>query len=398
MPATTTTRPPSTLTFQGIVVPGSSLNPTAFFAGTRRQTVLQKTITSYAGLGETDIVDTLRSGILAGYAVKVSMTLVITPGSGTVASTALWPYGFFRAIRFQANGQSNLVNASGWTLRAREFIANPATSDRGVTQKVGGSTRNQGTLSFASESWGVGSNTTSLATGTYDVEFSVYVPVAYEKKYLVGSVFCQTLSTTLELDLTYANLSTLFTLSGNATAVFHNVTISVTAEMFTIPSDGKGGFYLPTLQAFHSFVETKAQANLTAGNNEITLSGQGVGRQLMRVIYRALNGPSPAYKPIVPTAANIQSPYWRYGTNVTPETFVDSRALRYSNERSYDTDIGGLMGYACWDFDRTWAFRDAVTEGSATELRIGFNIGSGVTLTAAICNYAQDVILAGAAA
>src|SRR5579862_7229359 len=137
-PAATATAPPKTLTFQGIVVPGSSLNPTAFFAGTRRQTVLQKTISGWAGFGNTDVVDTLRSGILGGYIVKVSGTLHVTIGTGTVASTALWPYGLFRAIRFQANGQSNLVNASGWTLRAREFVANPATSDRGVSRGVGG--------------------------------------------------------------------------------------------------------------------------------------------------------------------------------------------------------------------------------------------------------------------
>lgn len=396
MAGATTTKPPQTLTFQGIVVPGSSLNPTAFFGGTRRQTVLQKTISSYAGLGETDIVDTLRSGILAGYTVKVAATLVITPGTGTVHSTPAWPYGFFRAIRFQANGQSNLVNASGPSLRAREFIANPATSDRGVIQKVGGSTKQQGTLSFSSEAWGVGSNTATLATGTYDVEFSVFVPVAYEKKYLVGAVFCQTLSTTLELALTYANLSTLFTLTGDATVKLTNVTINVTAEMFTIPSDGRGGFFLPTLQAFHSFVETKAVGNVTTGNNEVTLAGQGVGRQLMRLVYRVLN--TTGKVPLIPTAANMTSPYWRYGTNVTPETFVDSRALRYSNERAYDTDVGAIWGFQVWDFDKTWAFRDAVTEGAATELRFGFSVGSGVSLSSAICNYAQDVILAGAAA
>lgn len=392
----TATAPPSTLTFQGIVVPGSSLNPTAFFAGTRREEVLQKTITTWAGLGNTDLVTTLKSGILAGYTIKVSMTLKVTPGSGTVASTPAWPYGLFRAVRFQANGQSNLVNASGPAIRVREMMANPANSDRGVAQKFAGSTKTQGTLAFASEAWGVGSNTSSLATGTYDVEFSLYVPVAYEKKFLVGAIFCQTQSTTLQLALTWANLSTLFTLTGNAAVTMTNVSISVTAEMFTIPSDGKGGFYLPTLSAFHSYIETKAQNYVTTGNNEITLSGQGVGRKLMRLVYRVLNGAHRS--PIIPTAANMTSPYWRYGTNTTPETFVDSRALRYANERSYDTDIGALWGFQCWDFDKTWAFRDAVTMGAATELRFGFNVGSGVSLTSAICNYAQDVILQGAAA
>ena len=92
----TATAPPANLTFQGIVVPGSSLNPKAFFAGTRRQYVLQKTLGAWQGFGNTDVVDTLRSGILAGYFVKLSGTLVVAIGSGTVASTARWPYYLLR--------------------------------------------------------------------------------------------------------------------------------------------------------------------------------------------------------------------------------------------------------------------------------------------------------------
>ena len=108
------------------MVPGSSLNPKAFFAGTRRQWVMQKTISSFAGFGNTDVIDTLRSGILSGYVVKVAGNLVITTPTGAVATTARWPYYFIRAARFQANGQSNLVNADGWALRARELMMRPA--------------------------------------------------------------------------------------------------------------------------------------------------------------------------------------------------------------------------------------------------------------------------------
>lgn len=388
-------QPPPTLTFQGIVVPGSSLNPKAFFAGTRRQTVLQKTISSYAGFGNTDVVDTLRAGILSGYMVKVSGTLVVTPGSGSVASTARWPYYLLRAARFQANGQSNLVNADGWFLRAREYIADPALSDRGVAQTIGSSSATQGTMSLNSESWGVASSKSSLSSGSYDVELTFYIPVAYEKKMLVGAVFCQTLSTTLELDLDWGNLSDLFTLTGNAAVTF-TPSVTVEAEMFTIPSDGKGGMFLPNLSAFHSFIESRAPNAIANGNNEITLAGQGVGRQLMRFMWRTQNGTPPV--PIEPLAANVTSPYWRYGTNTTPETWLDGQDLRYQNERNYDTDLAQFAGFEVVDFDRTWGFRDSIDEGSATELRFGYTIPNSVSLTAPVCEYAQDVILAGAAA
>jgi hypothetical protein len=179
----TTQQPPASLTFQGIVVPGSSLNPQAFFAGTRRQYVLQKTLGAWQGFGNTDVVDTLRSGILSGYYVKMSGSLVITLAGGTCATTARWPYYLLRAARFQANGQSNLVNADGWSLRTREFMSDPEINDRGIAQGIGGASpgtsRTQGTLAMASENWGVGSNVTAIPAGTYDVELAFYVPVAY---------------------------------------------------------------------------------------------------------------------------------------------------------------------------------------------------------------------------
>jgi len=402
----TATNPPANLTFQGIVVPGSSLNPKAFFAGTRRQMVLQKTLASWAGFGNTDVVDTLRAGILSRYVVKLSGTLVVAIGTGTVATTARWPYYILRAARFQANGQSNLVNADGWQLRAREFMSNPETNDRGVPNYVGGASpgtaRTQGTLALNSEAWGVGSNVTAIPNGSYDVELSFVVPVAYESKMLTGAVFCQTLSTTLELDMDWANLSDLFTLTGNATVTF-SPTVTVEAEMFTIPSDGRGGMFLPNLSAFHSYISSRAPNSISNGNNEITLAGQGVGRQLMRVLWRTQNGTVPV--PVIPggpggggAIPNITQPYWRYGTNTSPETWLDGQDLRYQNERDYGVDIAALAGYQCIDFDRTWGFRDSVDEGSATELRFGYTIGAGVTLTSPFCEYAQDVILAGAAA
>lgn len=405
MPNATATQPPPNLTFQGIVVPGSSLNPKAFFAGTRRQRVLQKTLGAWQGFGNTDVVDTLRAGILAGYFVKLSGTLAVNIGTGTVASTARWPYYVLRAARFQANGQSNLVNADGWALRAREFMSSDEVTDRGVVEGIGGASpgtqRTQGTLALNSESWGVGSNVSAIPTGNYDVELSVFVPVAYEQKMLTGAIFCQTLSTTLELDLDWANLSDLFTLTGNAVVTF-NPTVTVEAEMFTIPSDGQGGMFLPNLSAFHSFIGSRAPNAIAVGNNEITLAGQGVGRQLMRVFFRTQNGTPPV--PLLPVVAGagqtpqILQPYWRYGTNTTPETWLDGQDLRYDNERDYGVDMGAFAGYLAIDFDKTWAFRDSVDEGSATEIRFAYTIANGVSLTAPFCEYFQDVILAGAAA
>jgi hypothetical protein len=397
MPNATATQPPANLTFQGIVVPGSALNPKAFFQGTRRQRVLQKSIGSWQGFGNTDIVDTLRAGILAGYYVKLSGALHVTPGSGTVATTARWPYYVLRNGRFQANGQSNLIQSTGWFLRARELVTNDDLNDRGVVEGIGGASpgtqRTQGTMALSSESWGVGSNVTAIATGTYTVELSFFVPVAYEMKMLTGAVFCQTMSTTLELDLTWANKSDLFTLTGNGAVTF-TPAVTVEAVMFTIPSDGKGGMVLPNLSAFHSYVVNRAPNNISQGNNEVFLAGQGVGRQLQRILWRTQKTAVPT--PVIPTAANVTSPYWKYGTNTIPEQWLDGQVLRHDNERDCGSDVGAFAGFEVIDFDKTWGFRDSVNMGSATELRFGYTLVNA--LTSPFCEYAQDVMLAGAAA
>lgn len=402
MPGSAPTNAAQQLTFQGLTVPGSSLNPTEFFRRTRRQTILYKTISSWAGFGETDTVGVLRAGVLGWLTVKVAGTLVVTIADGTdpVTPTQLWPLGLVRAARFQANGQSNLVNADGWFLRLREIMRHNV-DDRGVPTNYDGTTFYQGTMRLASESWGPPSLVPITASTNYDVELTFRIPVAYEDKYLTGAIFLQTTSTTCELALDWANLGDLFTVVDDSTVAWqgNGPTISIEAEAFTIPKDGQGGFYLPNLSNFHSYIQTKFNGQVSQGNNEITLSGQGVGRKLMAVAWRTWgNNPAALVAPIIPTAANVVQPYWRYGTNETPEQWVDGQSLRYENERSYNSDIAALNGFEAIDFDKIYAFRDSVDMGSATEIRFGYSITTAPTLTAPRLDYAQDVLLAGASA
>lgn len=398
-PTSAPTNAAQQLTFQGLVVPGSALNPQAFFARTRRQTILYKTISTWAGFGETDVVGILRSGVLSFLTVKISGTLNVTVTTG-VTPSAKWPYGLVRAARFQANGQSNLVNADGWFLKLREIMRKEALDDRGVAETVDSVAITQGSLAMASETWGPSPLTEITETTPFDVEISLKIPVSYEEKTLTGAIFLQTTSTTCELDLDWANLADLFTLgTGDAVAWAGNgPTVTIEAEAFTIPKDGQGGFYLPNLSNFHSFIQTRFNGQVTEGQNEITLSGQGVGRKLMSVAWRTWPNTPASVLPIQPSAANVLQPYWRYGTNETPEQWVDGQSLRYENERNYNSDVGAVFGFEAIDFDKIFAFRDAVDEGSATEIRFGYSITGAPTLTAPFLEYAQDVLLAGASA
>ena len=384
-----------TLVMQGIEVPTSSVDPQSFFRLTRRLTVTQKTFT-YAGLGLTDNVPVLQTGIISGIQINATGSVVVTPGTGTVASTAKWPYDLLRAARFSANGQSNLINVGGNDLKAREQMARGDLNDRGIVQSIGGAAPGtavqQGTMALNSEAWGFGQNVTGIGAGTYGIDLEWFVPIAYDDLNLMGSIFAQTSSTDLNLALDWANLSDLFTLTGNATAAI-NLTVVVSATLYTIPVAPNGkDVIVPDLSTFHSLIKTR-YATVGNGVNEIRLSGQGVGRQLLRVFARTFSNGSPL--PV--NATNYGQLGWRYGGNDTPEVWASGKMLGYRNEKTFGVDLGKYQGYWVLDFCNENAFRDSIDEGTATELRMIMEIPAAVGLTAPYTEYVQETLSAGAA-
>lgn len=395
---TTTAQAPQ-VTLQGIVVPASAINPQEFMKRTRRQVFLQKTISASNGLGSTDTITILQTGVLSELLVRLVGSVVVTPNAGTVATNWRWPYDLVRAVRFSANGVANLTNCNGWFLKLRDNLRRGELDDRGVINAVGGASpgtaRTQGTLSLASESWGLGQNVTAIGAGTYNFELVIPVSIAHDPVNLLGAIFAQTTSTALELNIDYANLVDLFTLTSNATVTM-SWAVFCEAVVFSIPANPAGGIFLPNLSAFHQLIQTKAPNAVSNGNNEIKLAGSGPGRMLMRIMFRTFNGATPVVLPM--NATNYSQPYWRYGGNTTPEQWQDGQDLREQNERLFNSDVGGLEGFGVIDFDSQWSFRDAVDEASASELRFGFSIPNGVSLTSPFTEYCQEVILAGATA
>lgn len=383
--------PQQVLTMQGIQVPKSAVNLPAFVAYTRRQNLLQRAIATTAGLGSTDDIPMIQTGIISALRIKIAGTLNVVPGTGTVATTFKWPYGFIRACRFTANGQSNLINCSGTALKLIEFADRNPSSDRGVNQSVAGATVNQGTLSRSSESWGVGMGATGVAAGNYDVELVYEVPVAYDQiRTLQGAVFAQTASANLQLSLDYANLADLFTLTGNAAVTF-TPSATIEATVYTIPSVN-GGIVLPDLSTFHQLVQSPAPNAISQGYNEVTLAGQGVGRRLMRLAFRTFSNGAP----LALTAGNYGPLKWLYGGNTVPETFNDGRMLRAWNEQVYNTDVGAIHGYGVFDFSSLYANRDSVDEGSATQLRFGVTLQNAPTNPS--LEYVQQTLTVGTVA
>jgi hypothetical protein len=387
-----------TQVMQGIEVPTSSVNPTQFMALTRRLTFQQKQF-AYSGLGLTDNVPILQSGIIYGLMVKFSGSLVVTPGTGSVASTARWPYDLPRAFRFSANGQSNLINASGGKMKAREIMARGDLTDRGVIRGIGGASPGtqvqQGTMSLNNEAWGVGSNVTAIANGTYAVELEWYVPVAFDDVTLIGAIFAQTSATDLNLAIDWAPQSDLFVLTGNATVALTG-TVTVVGKLCTIPQGPNGQVIVPDLSTFHSLIQTR-YTGFGNGVNEIRLAGQGVGKQLLRLYGQLWNGTTPAPVPVNRT--NYGQMGWRFGGNDTPELYTDGHQIAYATEKVYDSDLCTYQGFWSLDFASENAFRDSIDEGTATELRFVNEILAAVTLSGTpVIEYVQETASVGSAA
>lgn len=384
-----------TAVMQGIEVPTSSIDPTNFFRLTRRLSIPFKT-GSFAGLGNTDTTQLLQTGIVSGVTIKASGSLVVTPGAGTVATTSKWPYGLAKNVKFSANGQSNLINCGGIHLKVREIMQRGDLNDRGVAQAIGGASpgtaRTQGTLSLNSESWGVGQNVSAIPAGTYPVELEWYLPIAYDDLNLLGAIFAQTSATDLVVAVDWAGQNDLFTLTGNATVALSMSTI-YEARLYSIPQGPNGSVIVPDLSAFHSIIATR-YGTPTNGMNEIRLSGQGVGKQLLRLWWQGWNNGNPM--PL--NASNYAQVGWRYGGNDTPENMPDGKVMAYQVEKLFNSDFGSFAGVGVWDFCSENAFRDSVDEGTATELRLLLEIPNALALTSPYVEYVAETVSAGASA
>ncbi|HSX68122.1 hypothetical protein [Nocardioides sp.] len=382
---------------QGIAVPETSVNPQEFFARTRRRRQLEAS-KAFAGLGNQDTFEMKKVDILAGILIKLTGTVTSTPGAGTVATTARWPYDLIKNVRFTANGQANIINVSGSKLKAREVMKHSDLTDRGIVQSVSDANVQSGTLALASERWGVGNRDTAIAGGNYDYDLAWYLPIAEDDQDLMGAIFAATSSTDLTVQIDWATSAELFVLTGNATAAVSG-TVELEALRFSIPIGPDGQIVIPDLTTFHSLIQTR-HTGLGNGVNELRLMGQGAGKTLLRTYAQLWNGAAGANNPVEVNSTNFGTLAWRFGGNETPDSVPNGRMLRMLNERDYNSDIGAAVhGFWCHEFASENAFRDSVDLGTTSEFRHVLDILPAVVLNnAALEVVTETIYTAGAGA
>ncbi len=385
------------ISVQGVQIPKSSIDPAGFYKGTSRQRFLEKSISSFAGFGATDSFTIKQAGIIAAIDINVVGTIIVTLGGGTCATTARWPHDLIKAIRFSANGVNNIVNCSGGKLQVHRFMETGDISDKGVPQGVTGASPGTatygGTLSLQSENWGMGSQVTAVPGGTYNVDLTYRLPVAFDLVKLLGAVFAQTSATSLDIGIDWNTTAGLFTLTGAATAV-PSFAVYTEGIVFSIPRNSNGDPIIPNLQAFHSLVQYN-DFSVGQGAYESTLMGTGVGKRLLRAYWQLWNGAAPQ-TPVVLNATNFGQCGWRFGGNETPEAWQTGGTLRKWTERLYNVDVGAVFGFGVMDFASQWAMRDSIDEATATNLRL--LVTPAGALTTPVLEVVQETLMSGSAA
>lgn len=375
---------------QGVQAQNVVMDPARFYPATRRLRFPMKSKSAITGIGSTDSTTLKQTGIISALEIRISGTVVL---GGTITGTIMswrWPYELVKAVRVSANGQANLINASGLWLKSLQ-MTQERTNDRGVTRTILATARNEGTLALNCDDWGtsganqLGPGVTVGSTGTYTVDLKFRVPIAFDPKTLLGAIFAQTAQTNLTCDVDYETQANLLTLGGAATVAF-NLNSEISGIVYTIPQVG-GQFVVPDLSAFHQFVSS-ALPSVAQGENEILLPGTGIGRQLMRVFFQTWSNSIP----LAISETNYLNLGWRYGGNDTPEIYSNGDMLRHSNEDTFGVDLGAFWGVGCHDFCADWALRDAVDEGSTSDLRLVASLVAAPTTPS--FKFAQQTVFA----
>lgn len=385
---------------QGVQTPNAVVDPIAFAKYTRRMRFPMRSATAIAGLGVSDQIQLKKTGVVAALECRVAGSVVIGGTIGTTTASYEWPYNLVKAFKLTVNGQSTLIDARGLDVKVNEYMTDREVNDRGVLQRVGNATAiQQGTLSLSSEDWGgTGAAANFIAPGlnvaaiaTYPIDLTYFVPVAANQVSLIGALFGQSQATNINLEVVYGTQGELFSaVGGAATISFAAVTLDVTGVAYSIPVIN-GATVLPDLSQLHGL--SHVQYPLTAsGETELSLSGTGNGRSLLRLFYNVYSGAP--LTPLAHTATNFTTCAYKYGANDAPETVANGSKLRAINERLYNTDIGKVWGFGCHDFASQYALRDIIDLGATSDFRLV--VGLAATPTAGVAHVTQETLFAAA--
>lgn len=332
-----------------------AMDPAAFERYTERQDIPQPQ-QPFNGFGSATSIRLQNVGVMAMVRIFFSGTLT-TGAAGTVTTLQGWPYSLAKRVAFNVNGQTSLIACAGSTLRARRnrLFRNPVES-----------------IEAPAAGPGLLANSTA-----FPIAFMLDIPIAHDMFSGTGWVLAQNPSTSLSLDVAWANLADAITLAGGGTATLTGTTFS----MITTFAVGQGqvgnntATIIPDLTVFHGLLDNDFPFNAAGIVQAPLIRTAG---QLLNYGFNLNNGGSSEISPTALT--EIQ---FRYGGNRQPRVYNPPQLLLEKNQADYNglINVKGLT-HTYLDFEVDNPVRDLFLPESLVELLAQVTVPGTVTVNA----------------
>jgi hypothetical protein len=347
-----------------------AVNEAVFNTETERNDVPLQPVT-FTGLGGAAMDSRIpNNGILANVRLSLEGTMPSSPRR-TSPRAISGPGTCFKKVTFNANGQTSLIGAEGYDLRARRqrLYRNPVDP-----------------ITKAPSTTTTGYNTGAAITpASYPLSLQWDVPITHDEASLVGALFAQSDQNYLSVKVAPAQVTDLFSGAGTVTITG---TVRMTVTFFDVPLVQVGGrdqVVIPNLAWLHGYL---------SGDYSFANTGD------VRAPFIRTAGQLLAYKFIVDNggqatiaSAALNEVRFTYGGNRKPRVYNPVSHLLEKNARDYN----GLVGdFTIFDFEGDNPARDLVYPKGVAELAVEINIPTGTTVNAnARIHFVEDTLFAG---
>lgn len=326
--------------------PGQYVSDPALFARLTERNSLDAQPITWPGFQSFADYKVANVGILAQLELIFDGTIT-TATAPNITPTAFYPWGLINRLTLSANGQNNLIDCDGLDLRARELRVSRNPADQlNAFPAAGGAPFN--------------------SAGSATLRIAYNIPIAHDMTTLLGSLFMQTDDNYVNIRISTAASTDLFTISAGTLTLAGSFYPVLT--FFSIPTapGAQGGsvVVLPDLTMLHSMV-TIAQP-ISANGDSVTKLQRSVGNLLC--LYTRVDNAATAVDP-VGAPATVTAHQLRYGGNIVPIRHVRG-SLGLANQREYNGLVAPTTGkrYALLDFEAENPMRDVIVPKGVQDL------------------------------
>lgn len=317
-----------------------------------------------------------RDGICSMFKLVFNGTLTVTAaGTGQTqpVPSARWPYGLLSSFQLGAGMGNYRWDCDGLDLAALKQTDRPYVTN--LVDQFPGS---------------VGGGGSALAAGSYPLSLSFDVPIAVDQSSLIASLFLQSTSTTVQVQLGQAPLSDLIAPGGTSSLWSISGNFQPSATLWEIPVNSKGELVLPEVDHMHLFV---AIDEAITGTGRQPAPVQRTAGILQRLFLRSSLSRTSFLSALPSTATSelIDRITINYGLTSSPLDFNPASNLASENNEAY----GSPLPYDTYVIDtlRQNPARDAILLQGITNLQALMYIDPAVTVAAGAKTHVVEEIL-----